>query len=48
MIEYRKAYEEIGEKMEQNDIGDLPEPFASRTVDVAFWEYQQGTAGVTG
>ena len=34
--------------LSQNDIGDLPEPFASRTVDMAFWEYQAGTAGVKG
>jgi glycosyltransferase involved in cell wall biosynthesis len=30
------------------DANGLPEPFASRTIDLAFYEYQQGTAGVTG
>lgn len=34
--------------LSQNEIGKLPEPFASRTVDLAFYEYQAGTAGVTG
>lgn len=33
----------------QNEIGpDLPEPFRSRAVDLAFYEYQVATAGVTG
>ncbi len=35
--------------LSQNDLrGPLPEPFASRTADIAFYEYQQATAGVTG
>lgn len=34
--------------LSQNEVGDLPEPFASRAVDIAFYEFQQGTAGVTG
>jgi len=32
----------------QNDLTALPEPYASRTVDLAFWEYSQGEPGVTG
>ena len=35
--------------LSQNDLGaGLPEPFASRTADLAFYEYQAQTAGVTG
>lgn len=35
--------------LSQNDLRHaLPEPFASRTADLAFWEYQAQTAGVTG
>ena len=34
--------------LSQNEVGDLPEPFASRAVDLAFYTYQAGTAGVTG
>lgn len=34
----------------QNDVGDLPEPFASRAVDIAFYLYQRdaGDTGVAG
>ena len=35
--------------LSQNDLGrGLPEPFASRTADMAFYEYQARSAGVTG
>lgn len=35
--------------LSQNDLGpSLGEPFASRTVDVAFYEYQASAPGVTG
>lgn len=35
--------------LSQNDIGaDLPEPFRSRTADLAFYEYQMASNGITG
>lgn len=34
--------------LSQNEIGSLPEPFASRAVDLAFYTYQAGQPGVTG
>jgi len=39
--------------LSQNDVGELPEPFASRALDVAFYQYQRtlddpGIAGVRG